>query len=90
MITNSDINGLSTFHATFPAFLYARLTGYITSSNKVDGKLTNYQGGSASFTMENKYQKAWHFSAHLLPLLIYLFIFNQIDVFACFVYDEDK
>ena len=87
MITNSDINRLRTFQATFLALLHAWLTGYGTGANKVDVKLKNYQSGSASFTMTNKSQNAYSFGAHLLPLLIFL---TQFDIFAFFVYDQYK
>ena len=69
MITNSEINSLRTLHATFPALLHARLTGYITSDDKVNGKLTNYQSGLASFKMANKFQNNRSFTARLLPFL---------------------
>ena len=69
MIPNSDINILGTLHATFLALLHNQLTGYITSVNKVDIKLTNYQSDSNSFTMANHLQKYQYFSDHLLRFI---------------------
>ena len=43
--------------------------GKVPVTNNVDTKLTNWQIGSASFTMANKYQNDWYFSAHLLPFV---------------------
>ena len=50
---------------------------------KVDGKLTIYRSGSASFATSNQYQIDWHFIAHLLPyanlfLLFFLFYNNLV------------
>ena len=69
IIAKIDINVLGTFHSTFLALSHNQLNDYITSTNKVYGKLMNYQSGSAFFTMANKSQHAWSFGSHLLPLI---------------------
>ena len=83
MITKSNINGLSTLKNTFPSLLQAKMTGYSTSTNKVDGKPTIYCINSDSFKMAKKSQHAWSLGSHILPLVEISFCFyvNQFNVF---------
>ena len=76
----------------FLALSHTWLTRYRTSVNKVDGKLTNCQSGSASFTITNKSQNAWSFGFHLLTLfkISSLYDLTQLYVLACFVSGENK
>ena len=46
--------------------------GTVTANNKVNGKLTNYQSSSASFTIENHLQIDWSFRDYLLPSVFYM------------------
>ena len=92
MITNSDINGPSTLHATFLALLYTQLAGYGTGVNKVYGKPTNCKRGSASSKMANKFAK--HLVFWCSPLTFYYNFFfcylNWFDILADSVSDENK
>ena len=92
MITNSEINGLSTLGTVFLSLSHAQLTGYSTGASKVDVKPTIYCMGLAFFIMEKILQNAWYFSDHLLSLIeIYLcFDVNQFNVFDCFYSEENK
>ena len=77
IITNGKIKIHSILNAMIPELLYAQLTDYSTSANKVDLKPNFYRIILTSLTMANKSKNACNFGAHCLPFLDIYFCFDM-------------